>query len=127
MSFGDFFTIKSLREKKREQEQYNRWAFPYGQAQLDKVRGLILELMPDEKQTGIAIYLIGREAYQDAEGEVAPIEAYRAMISMLTGKHRRKVFLFLALIRADAEIDGDLNYPDAETIRQEAKHLEETL
>lgn len=127
MSFGDFFTIKSLREKKREQEQYNRWAFPYGQAQLEKMRSLILELMPDEKKTGIAIYLIGREAYQDAEGEAAPIEAYEAMASMLTGRHRKKIFTFLALIRADAEIDEELKYPDAETIRQEAKRLEETL
>ena len=127
MSFGEFFTIKSLRQKQREQEQYNRWAFPYGQAQLERVRGLILELMPDEKKMGIAIYLIGREAYQNAEGQAALIEAYEAMISMLTGRHRQKVFLFLALIQADAEIDENLQYPDGDTLRREAKYLEETL
>ena len=125
MGLAEFFTIKSLREKKREQEAYNRWAFPYGQPQLDKVRSLILELMPDEKSTGIAVYLIGREAYQSVEEDDPLAEAYSAMSSMLMGKHRRKIYTFLALIQADAQIDETLNYPDGETIRQRARELEE--
>ena len=125
MGLADFFAIKSLRQKKQEQEEYNRWAFPYGQAQLDAVRDLILELMPDEKSTGIAIYLMGREAYQSAEGQLALTKAYNTMTDWLTGKHRRKVYTFLALILADAQVDENLNYPDAETIRKKAKELEE--
>ena len=125
MGLAEFFTIKSLREKKREQEAYNRWAFPYGQVQQEAVRALILELMPDEKSTGLAIYLIGREAYQSVEEDDPMVEAYSAMRSMLTGKHSGKIYLFLALILADAQIDENLAYPDAETIRKMAKELEE--
>lgn len=125
MGLADFFTIKSFREKKREQEAYNRWAFPYGQLQQEAVRALILELMPDEKNTGIAIYLIGREAYQSVEESDPLAEAYSAMRSMLAGKHAWKIYTFLALILADANIDEDLKYPDAQTIRKMAKELEE--
>ena len=124
MGFREFFEIKSLRQKKLEQEQYNLRAFPYGRDQLQRVNDLILALMPDEKQTGMAVFLMGKEAY----GEDRSIEnACRVVGEYLPGKHRKKLCLFLALIRADGEIDESLDYPDAETIRQEAKHLEETL
>lgn len=124
MSIVDFFTVKTPWQRKKEQEEYNLWAFPYGQAQLDAVKALILELMPDEKTTGIAVYLIGREAYQSAEGH-APLEAaYDAMSPMLPGKHKKKLLLFLALIQADINIDETLQYPDAQAIRDAAKRLE---
>ena len=119
--------IKSPKQKKEEQRQYAAWAFPYGQTQQKAVQNLILELMPDEKQTGLVVYLIGREAYQNAEEEDPMVAACRSMSDQLPGKHRRKLYLFLALILADAQIDENLQYPDSETIRQEAKKLEEIL
>ena len=124
MSIVDFFTIKTPWQRKKEQEEYNQWAFPYGQAQLDAVKALILELMPDEKSTGIAVYLIGREAYQSAEGHAPLDAAYDAMSPMLSGKHRKKLPLFLALVEADAYIDESLQYPDAQAIRDAAKRME---
>lgn len=126
MGWWNFFEIKSFKQKKEEQRQYNLWAFPYGQAQQQIVENLILELMPDEKKTGLVVYLIGREVYQKAE-EDNMREACRAMKCHLPGKHGMKVYLFLALIRADAAVGEDLNYPDAQAIRQEAKRLEELV
>lgn len=126
MAWWSFFEIKSLKQKKEEQRQYNLWAFPYGQAQQKIVQELVLELMPDEKKTGLVVYLIGREAYQNAQ-EDHMREACRAMKCHLPGKHGKKVHLFLALILADAAVDENLNYPDAQAIRQEAKRLEELL
>ena len=123
MGLREFFAIKSLKQKEAEQRQYNAWAFPYGEAQLQRVRSLITELMPDEKQTGIAVYLIGKEAYsrqQRAE------DACKAMEAQLPGKHRKKLPLFLALILADAQVDENLNYPDAEALKKQAKELEDT-
>lgn len=119
--------IKSSKQKEEEQRQYTAWAFPYGHTQQEIVQKLILELMPDEKKTGLVVYLIGREAYQNAEGENPMVAACRAMSHQLPGRHRRKRYLFLALILADAKVDGNLQYPDSETIRQEAKKLEEIL
>ena len=127
MGLAEFFTIKSPWQRKREQEQYNQWAFPYGEPQLQAVKLLILELMPDEKKTGLAVYLIGREAYQSVEPENAIEAACDAMASQLPGKHRKKLTLFLALILADAAIDESLQYPDPEAIRAEAKRLEDIL
>ena len=124
MGLREFFEIKSLKQKKLEQQQYNLRAFPYGRDQLQRVNDLILELMPDEKQTGMAVFLMGKEAY----GENRRMEnACRAMQEYLPGKHRKKIFLFLALIAADWEIDENLDYPDAEMIKEQAKELEKTL
>lgn len=127
MGLRKFFEIKSLRQKKAEQQQYNMWAFPYGREQLLTVNGLILELMPDEKKTGLAVYLLGREAFQTAKDEDPMAAACRTMKAQLPGKHAKKRYLFLALILADAKVDAKLEYPDAEQLRQEAKRLEELL
>lgn len=127
MAWWNFFEIKSFKQKEEEQRQYTAWAFPYGQTQQEIVQDLILELMPDEKKTGLVVYLIGREAYQNAETEDPMVAACRAMSDQLPGRHRRKRYLFLALILADAKVDENLQYPNCETIRQEAKKLEEML
>lgn len=127
MAWWNFFEIKSFKQKEEEQRQYNAWAFPYGRTQQEIVQKLILELMPDEKQTGLVVYLIGREAYQNAQAEDPMVAACRAMRHQLPGRHAKKCYLFLALILADAQIDEDLLYPESETIRQEAKRLEEML
>ena len=49
------------------------------------------------------------------------------MQEYLPGKHRKKIYLFLALIASDWEIDENLDYPDAEMIKEQAKKLEKTL
>ena len=118
--------VKTWKQKEEEQRQYYAWAFPYGQAQQEIVQNLITELMPDEKKTGLVVYLTGREAYQNADMEPM-VEAYRAMRNQLPGRHGRKCCLFLALVLADAAIDENLRYPDGEAIRQEAKKLEGRL
>ena len=127
MGLREFFEIKTLRQKKLEQQQYNMWAFPYGREQLRLVNDLILELMPDEKKTGMAVYLLGREAFQTAKNEDPCVAACRTMKSQLPGKHAKKRYLFLALILADAVENENLQYPDAETLREEARCLEEIL
>ena len=127
MGLREFFEIKSLKQKKLEQLQYNVWAFPYGQAQLQIVNDLILQLMPDEKKTGLAVYLLGREAFQTAKNEDPRIAACRTMKSQLPGKHAKKRYLFLALILADAQVDERLEYPDAQQLRKDAQQLEEML
>ena len=127
MAFWDFFEIKSFKQKEEEQRQYNQWAFPYGEKQQKIVNDLILELMPDEKQTGLVVYLLGREAFQKAEYEEPMAAACTAMSHQLPGRHRKKRYLFLALILADSTIDENLNYPDGETLRQEAKRLAELV
>ena len=127
MGFREFFEIKSFKQKEAEQRQYNQWAFPYGEKQRKIVNDLILELMSDEKKTGLVVYLLGREAFQEAEREDPMVAACKAMGDQLPGKHRRKQYLFLALILADSQVDESLCYPEAETLRQEAKRLAELV
>ena len=123
MGLREFFEIKSLRKKKEEQLLYNQWAFPYGQAQWQAVNDRILQLMPDEKKTGLAVFLLGKEAYEKGGWE----SACRAMKEHLPGKHRKKLPLFLALIKADAEIDEALAYPEADDLRRMAREWEDVL
>lgn len=126
MGLREFFEIKSLKQKKAEQQQYNAWAFPYGRRQYEIINDRILAMMPDEKKTGMAVYLLGREAFQTAKED--PIGAAAGtMKAQLPGKHKKKVYCFLALILADAQVNENLAYPQAEELLAEAKRLEETL
>lgn len=130
MDLREYFTIKSRQQREAEQRVYNRWAFPYGPQQMAIVEARILEMMPDEKKTGMAIYLMGREAYGNSEKaeEAARLETVsRALREYLPGKHRKKLYKFLALILADAQVDERLQYPDADTLCREAERLEEML
>jgi len=121
MGIREFFSFQTLKQKKEEQQQYNAWAFPYGQQQCQQVNALILEMMPDEKKTGMAVYLMGREAYQKSARKE---NVCRVLGEYLPGKHKRKMYRFLALILADARVDENLQYPTAEELLQQAKDLE---
>ena len=123
MGLREFFEIKSLRQKKEEQLRYNQWAFPYGQAQLQLVNDRLLQLMPDEKKTGLAVFLLGKEAWEKDGWQ----GACRAMKDHLPGKHGRKLPLFLALVEADAAVEENLSYPAAEDLRRMAAKWEEML
>lgn len=132
MSFADFFTFKTPRQREKEQRQYNAWAFPYGEAQKQIVSDLLQKLLPDEGKTAMAIYLIGREAYiggvdEDlADYTVQQRLEYtvRLLRDQLPGRHKRKLWSYLALILADEHIDAQLQYPTVEQLREKAAELE---
>ena len=57
MGLGDFnfFIWKSKAQIQKEQEEYEKWAFPYGQPQREKLVKLMLEIFPKENEATVLI------------------------------------------------------------------------
>lgn len=130
-----WFSYRSPRQEKREARKYDKWAFPYGEAQQGEVQRLLQELLPGEvPRIAMARYLIGREGYlgdydeapEDREG-VTRQDSRRSAAVLL----RRQVScatdqelgLYLALIEADAAVDETLTYPTADQLRAAGREL----
>ena len=114
---------------------YDRWAFPYGPAQKEKLQQILKELMPKEDPiAAMAVYLIGREGYlgsfkMDAEDLAARTEEKKrsamdyVLAEQLRGKSKKFLPYYKAIILADAKIDKDLNYPSIEELQKMAEEL----
>lgn len=139
MGFGDWFAIKSAKRREMERRQYAKWAFPYGDTQKQILEGILKELLPEENgKTAMAVFLLAKEGYQGSYEEYEEdlrerteeqkrAAAVSKMSPLLTGKYKKCVYRYLALVMADSQIDEAMNYPSSEQLRQKAQELEGTL
>lgn len=135
MGFADWFAIKTPAQRKRESMLYDRWAFPYGPQQREKLQKILVALLPKEDPiSGMAVYLIGREGYLGSfrslpedlaeRTEESKMAAMRyALEGQLRGKYRKNVPYYMAMILADANIGPDLAYPSVEELQKKAEEL----
>jgi len=132
MALGDYqlFTWKSKATQEREQEEYAKWAFPYGQKQRDNLQELLFALFPKESvPTTLIPFLTCKELY---EGVMKKAESSEAAIDTLINKQKRykqilkkkQMTMYLAIVLADAAIDETCTYPTADEIRERVKELE---
>lgn len=138
-SVMEWLGFKSARQRALEAKRYDRWAFPYGDAQKEKIIALLGELLPEEKsKMALLIYLQGKQGYTGgnaAEGkpprkcsdEKRIYYAQWAMETTLRGKLRKRMPRYLALIIADQKVDASLAYPSVEELRQKAEELEKYM
>ena len=64
-SWGDMFLFKSRKQRERDAKKFDKWAFPYGEPQREKIAQILKELLPkEEAKAAMAVYLMGREAYR---------------------------------------------------------------
>ena len=134
-SISDWFTFKSAKQRAREQKQYDRWAFPYGDAQKEKLIQLVKELLPKEDpKAALAVFLMGRQAYSgsfkdDPEDLAERTEATKMksldylLSAQLFGRYKKFIPYYKALVLADAKVDETLNYPSVEELRRMAEEL----
>ena len=134
-SIADWFTFKSAKQRAKEEKLFARWAFPYGDAQKEKITQLIREMMPKEDpKAGVAIFLMGRQAYSGAydddpeelqeRTEVQKLESLHKLLeNQLFGRYRKLLPYYKVLVLADAKIDENLNYPSAEELLRQAEEL----
>ena len=127
--------IKSREQEEREFQAFSENSFPYGQPQRDKVEELLSQLFPKEKkQFTMMLFLLGKQYYhgyglrneQDYQGYTQEERlniAAKSLNRQLTGKHRKSLTTYLALIAADAQVDENLLYPTAQEIQEQARAL----
>ena len=132
---AEWFNFKTAKQRERERKMYARWAFPYGDAQREKLLQLFRELLPKEDpKTAMAIFLIGRQAYrgsyqddpedlEDRTGEEKLAAMEQVLETQLFGRYKRMLPYYEALVLADDKVDETLNYPSAEEIRRMAEAL----
>lgn len=131
-----WLSYRSPRQEKRDARKYDRWAFPYGEAQQSAVQRLLAELLPGEvPRIAMARYLIGREGYlgdyeetaEDREGVTRQDSRRTAAILLRRQVHgasdEEEIGRYLALIEADATVDEGLHYPTAAQLAEEARAL----
>ncbi len=135
MDIADWLGIKSREQEEREFQAFSENSFPYGQPQRDKVEELLSQLFPREKkQFTMMLFLLGKQYYhgyglrneQDYQGltqEERLNIAAKSLNRQLTGKHRKSLTTYLALIAADAQVDENLLYPTAQEIQEQARAL----
>lgn len=136
-SFADIFTFKTRKQRERDAQKFNRWAFPYGEPQREKLIAIIKELLPkEEPKAALAVYLMGREAYRgsfkdDAEDLAERTEARKlraldyTLKEQLFGRYKKFIPYYKVLVLADAQVDETLNYPSVEELRRRAEELVE--
>ena len=131
-----FYLRKTKEQVQEEYDSYEKWAFPYGQEQRDKLEKLLAEVYPDARKpkerlaTATIQFLTCKELYEK------DLEKYGTMLHtveyMLVGRRRYKAIIkrsematLLALVTADAALDPDnLEYPTAERILATAAEYE---
>ena len=135
MGVSDWFTFKSAKQRAREEKQFARWAFPYGEPQKEKVKDLLHRLMPKEDpQVALAVFLMGREAvcgsFKDDPEDLAErtqknkLDALdHTLQTQLFGRYRRFIPYYKVLILADLDVDETLNYPSVEELHRRAEEL----
>ena len=134
-SIADWFTFKTAKQRAREEKQFARWAFPYGDAQKEKILQIIKELLPKEDpKAALSVFLMGREAYRgsfrdDPEdlAERTQENQMKALDQILTnqlfGRYKKFIPYYKALILADLDVDETLKSPSVEELRRRAEEL----
>ena len=134
-SIAEWFTFKSAKQRAREEKQFARWAFPYGEAQKEKVLELIRQLLPKEDpKAAMAVFLMGREAlrgsFKDDPEDLAERTEQNKMNALdatlatqLFGRYKKFIPYYKALILADLEVDETMNYPSVEELRHRAEKM----
>ena len=125
------FSMKSRKEREREERAFFQWAFPYGKAQQERVKALLKELFPRERpEMAMVAYLTAREVYRDKYGDFAddphfdPIaQSFRNLERNNIRLPKEDIPLYVALLVADSQVGEDLAYPDREQLLNLAEVL----
>lgn len=115
---NNIFTWKNKKVRKREEEEYAKWAFPYGQPQRERLTALLRSIFPHEAEPAALVsFLTCRELYEEAlrsTGERdAAIESAIKLLPKYKGVVRKKdILAYLTLVLVHEETGGQADeYP----------------
>ena len=132
MALGEWniFTFKSKGTQEKEAREYEKWAFPYGKEQQEKLQNLLLEAFPKESvPTTLIPYLTCKELFTNKCKSPADYDA--AIVHVLKLRKYKRLIresqmpVFLAFVLADYGVDADIEYPQLSQIMQKADELRE--
>ena len=124
------FTWKNKATQEKEQKEYEQWAFPYGEKQRENLIALLLSVYPKETEvTTLVPFLTCRELYETVlEKTGSSDEVINRLINTLKAYkkviRKKDMTTYIALVLANAEIDGRCQYPSADEIHAKAAELE---
>lgn len=129
MALGEFnfFIWKSKSQIKEEEATYEKWAFPYGQPQREKLVKLMREIFPKESEPNVLIpFLTCKELFSKLCRTPDLVDYAISRLLVDVKKYKRiirkdEMPLYVALVVADSKIDEKLDYPSAEQIKEMAK------
>ena len=132
MALGEFrlFTWKSKAAQEKEQEEYEKWAFPFGQQQRENLEALLKAIFPkgSDKIT-LVQFLTCKELYDGAIKKADSRDD--AIIGLFNNSrnyrqiiNKKEMPTFIAIVIADAEIDERCQYPEADAILASAQEIE---
>ena len=130
---GEFTLLswKSGAKQKEEQEQYEKWAFPYGETQKENLLALLKELYPKASVPMLLVpFLTCKELYDGAlKTHRSRANAVDVLINDLKKYKRlikkKEMTTYLALVLADSDLDENaVVYPGADEIRESIKELD---
>ena len=132
MALGEYtlFTWKSKATQEREQEEYAKWAFPYGEKQREKLQALLLAVYPNESvPTTLIPFLTCKELFEAVLKKCGSRDAALDTIINKQKKykriiHKKDMTTYIALVMADAEIDDQCEYPGVDEIRARVQELD---
>jgi len=133
MALGEIniFSWKNKTTREREQEEYKKWAFPYGEAQQRNLESLLLSLFPGETvSTTLIPFLTCKELFETAlrDNDHSTANAIDMLLNSMK-KYKRvirknEMSTYVALVMADREIDERSEYPSADVILKQKEELE---
>jgi hypothetical protein len=132
MALGEYtiFSWKNKATQEREQTEYAKWAFPYGETQRENLQALLLSVYPKETvPTTLIPFLTCKELYEGILKKSASRDEALDILINKQKKYKRIIrkndmTMYLALVLADAETDERCEYPTADEIRASAQALE---
>lgn len=130
-NFSDMFRGRSHRAQ--EQQEYARWAFPYGQAQKKLIQELLEKLFPvfDESMR-LFYYLTAKEVMGDHKAQYLSPESREEAIRGIIKELKRGGFqpvknadraAYCALAQLEWDLTPELIYPDPEQVRSLAAEI----
>ncbi len=131
MALGEFkfYLWRSKADVQKEAQDYEAWAFPYGQKQRERLVKLLLELFPKESEaTTLIPFLTAKELFlnyrkssdmtDDAVEKMLEMKKYKRVI------RKKEMAMYTALAVADSQLTDAVEYPTADEIRAMAKGFE---
>lgn len=139
MALGDIQWLqwKNKSTRERDEQEYAQWAFPFGDAQKEKIIQILHELVPKEDSSiALVCFLTTKEIISKVH-QIYSIAAHRdfALESINKDlKRYKRLFrpkdtnvLYCALALADIDITRELKYPSVEELRTSASELAKSL